>query len=70
MGQICAGNCLSENMALSTPIGSCGCGKSSCNCFGKQEDSQTEMDRQIQIAIRVEMASVEAAMKAAMLDSL
>jgi hypothetical protein len=62
-------SCLQKEVKLTTPFGQCGCAESTCSCFGKAEE-QDDMTKQIQAALRVEIAAVEHHMKQAILANI
>ena len=64
------GNCLcnADESVLNTPLGNCSI--KHCGCFGKKEVETDETIKQINIAIKAELAVIEAEMRKQMLAAL
>ena len=71
-------SCLTEDVKLTTPFGSCSCGKSACGCLGKNanerqnsdQQRQQAMEEQIQKAVTQQLSSVEQLMKTAITNNV
>lgn len=77
MGNLCSiFACSTESVSLTTPFGSCACGKSICGCFGKNERQTSDQQRQQQVQEQIhaivtqQLANVEQLMKTAITNNL
>lgn len=69
MGTLCSKfDCVTENVALTTPFGSCSCGRSICGCKGKIEretsdqKAQQAMTDEIANRVKEQLSSIETLM--------
>ena len=75
MGSLCSAfNCLTEEVVLTTPFGSCTCGRSACSCVNQRETSDQLRQRvladEVQKAVKVQFDNVEQLMKTAITNNL
>lgn len=76
MGTICSAICETEDLALTTPFGSCSCAKSACQCFkdvsreNSDEHKQRTMENIVQITVAAQLNKVEEMMKNAVNESI